>query len=440
MSIDNINQEGFQRRLDVIASILNSYQLEVRQATAVTPVEYEEDCPFPYNNFIYKIELSSPLGPSTFSAGTPRPGTSAPSKPNVSAIIIRLSNPRANGLNNAHRVENEVAAQALFRQHLISNRPTLTHIIPELYAWEPCRQPEVSGEAGFGWTICEFMPGANLAEQFEGMQLSQKLDVIEQVADVLAAVQQTLLPSQLKGHFGGLTFDGQGQIIGGQMSILPGGPWTKYTDLWVSRFRQQLHDADKSSVLKGWEKSGLRARIDRLVDAKEVAKLLDGVDTTQKTLIHGDFTLHNFLYDQTTSRITALLDFDFSWVSHPSHEFFTGLWSIGGGLRSDNDKIITAVLTGKFDEIDDSLSGKDKDKWQVAQSWNAALVERGAIRPASIAGIDRLRQLMELEDALCPSRLGNERAIERLQRQDKLAQAFNAATDKLTALLNDLDS
>lgn len=49
---------------------------------------------------------------------------------------------------------------------------------------------------------------------------------------------------------------------------------------------------------------------------------------------------------------------------------------------------------------------------------------------------------MELEDALCPSRLGNERGIERLKRQspEKLAQAIKMATDRLTALLDDLDA
>ncbi|KAI4594803.1 hypothetical protein KJ359_007606 [Pestalotiopsis sp. 9143b] len=286
------------------------------------------------------------------------------------------------------------------------------------------------------------MPGTNLDEQFAGMGLPEKLAFIDQVAEILAAIQNTTLPPQLKGHFGGLTFDGQGQIVGGQMSILPGGPWRDYTDVWASRFRQQLCDADKSSALAGWEEGGVRGRVDRLVHADRVAELLEGVDTTQTMLIHGDFTLNNFLFDKTTSRVTALLDFDFSWISHPSHEFFTGLWDIGGGLRSDDPKIISAILTGKFDDVDESLSAEDMVKWQVAKTWNTALATRGVIRPSSMSRIGRLRHLMELEDALCPSRLGNERTIERLKRQspEKLAQAIKMATDRLTALLDDLDA
>lgn len=208
----------------------------------------------------------------------------------ISTIIIRLSNPRANGLNNAHRVENEVAAQSLFRQHLHDNHSQLEAIIPAIYAWEPYRPSAIPEEAGFGWTMCEYMPGTNLDEQFAGMELPEKFAVVEQVAKILAAVQNTTLPPQLRGHLGGLTFDGQGRIVGGQMSILPGGPWRDYTDLWVSRFHQQLHDADKSSALAGWEEGGVRGRIDRLVHADKVAKLLEAVDTTWTTLIHGDFS------------------------------------------------------------------------------------------------------------------------------------------------------
>lgn len=218
----------------------------------------------------------------------------------ISTIIIRLSNPRANGLNNAHRVENEVAAQSLLRQHLHDNHSRLEAIIPAIYAWEPYRPSAIPEEDGFGWTMCEYMPGTNLDEQFAGMGLPEKLAVVEQVAEVVAAVQNTTLPPQLKGHLGGLTFDGQGKIVGGQMSILPGGPWRDCVDLWVSRYCQQLQDADNSSALVGWKEGGVRDWIDRLVHVDKVAELLEAVDTTRTTLIHGDFSkklIHFSRYD-----------------------------------------------------------------------------------------------------------------------------------------------
>jgi hypothetical protein len=255
-------------------------------------VEYEETCPYPYNNFIYKVLLSSPVGPSTFAGGNSRPGTSAPLESRASNIvIIRLSNPRARGLNNAHRVENEIAAQHLFGQQLAACNPEWLHLVPAVYAWAPCRYPEVSDEGGFGWTICEFMLGANLDTQFTEMDLSEKMAVIDQFADIFAALRQTPLPAGLaKGHLGGLTFDDAGQVVGGQMSMLPAGPWESYTDMWVSRLQQQIHDADSSSALKGWKEGGVRDRIDKLITAITVDKLVEPIDTAQRSLVHGDLS------------------------------------------------------------------------------------------------------------------------------------------------------
>ncbi|RYP81566.1 hypothetical protein DL770_005868 [Monosporascus sp. CRB-9-2] len=246
MAITNVNHEGFQRRLDPIVFILYSYRLEVSyHSTLIT-----------------------------------------------------------------HRVENEVASQHLFRQQLSANHPELARLAPAIYAWQPGRYPDVHDETGFGWTICEFMPGVNLDAQFAEMSLPEKLAVVEQVADILAGLQRTALPELLAaGHLGGLTFDGSGQVVGGQTSILPPGPWENY-----------------SSALKGWqEAAGVRAHIDSLINADPVGRLVQGVDATQRTLVHGDFTMNNMLFDTATKKVAALLDFDFSWNTHPAHEYITGL-------------------------------------------------------------------------------------------------------------------
>lgn len=256
------------------------------------PVEYDETCPYIYNNFIYKIQLSQSVTARTFRAEQQRPGTSVPLGLCASdTVILRLSNPRAKGLNNVHRVENEVAAQHLFRQQLSAHRPDLVNLLPSIYAWQPSRYPEVCDETGFGWTICQFMPGVNLDAQFAEMGLPEKLAVVERVADIFTALQRTALPGGLAaGHLGGLTFDGTGQVVGGQMSILPPGPWENYADMWLSRLHQQVHDAEQSSALKGWQEPGVRARIDSLMNANTVGKLLEGVDATQRVLVHGDLS------------------------------------------------------------------------------------------------------------------------------------------------------
>ncbi|KAH6643261.1 hypothetical protein BKA67DRAFT_131810 [Truncatella angustata] len=439
MATANVNHEGYHRRLRVVQSIIHSYGL---QSVSVTPVEYVEHIPFQYNNYIYKVELSQPATTANFANKTQRPGTSVPPESGVSVLILRLSNPRAEDLNNANRVENEVAAQSLFRQQLSASYPALTHLLPAVYAWEPCRWPLVPDEAGFAWTMNEFMPGANLDEQFREMQLAEKLAVVEQVADIFAALQNTPLPSSLKTHIGGLTFDGAtAQVVGAQMPLTPAGPWDKYEEMWVSQLQKQLDDADGSWALKGWKEAGLRDRIDKLLDAARIAHLLEGVDLSQRVLVHADLTMNNMLFDKESKRVTALLDFDFSRVTHPVHEYFTGLWDLGGGwVHSNDEKLHRAVVTGNFEARDEATSPEDKVVWEVAKAWNSALNARGVLRPSQIGGIEKLERLRQFEEALAPFHLSSTVRLERQKRKtpQETDELIKEATDRLESLLVEL--
>ncbi|RYP13976.1 hypothetical protein DL765_006642 [Monosporascus sp. GIB2] len=321
-----------------------------------------------------------------------------------------------------HRVENEVASQHLFRQQLSANHPELARLAPAIYAWQPGRYPDVHDETGFGRTICEFMPGVNLDAQFAEMSLPEKLAVVEQVADILAGLQRTTLPELLAtGHLGGLTFDGSGQVVGGQTFILPPGPWESYVDMRLSRLRRQLHNAGQSSALKGWqEAAGVRAHIDSLINAGTVGRLVQGVDATQRTLVHGDFTMNNMLFDTATKK------------------------DISGGIHIADEKLQAAVLSGRFGDLDDgeAPSPDARTTWEAAKAWDGALATRDAVRPSSIQSIRQVHKLITLEDALCPSQLGSEVRIERLRRQspEKLAEAVKAAADRLMTLLDGIVS
>jgi hypothetical protein len=417
-----------------------------------------EHCPFPFNNFIYKIELSEPALPSAFAKQPLRPGTLLPPKAGVSTLILRLSNPRADGLNNTNRVENEVATQHLFRQHLYTNHPHLIHIIPAIYAWAPCRYPEVPDETGFAWTLCEFMHGTNLDSQFAEMDIQQKLDVIGQVAEIFAAFQATPLPQHFTNHLGGLTFGDRGQVVAGQMPLLPPGPWSTLEALWASRYRQQLADTDKSFALDGWKDIGIRERVDKFLGSDKIVQLLAVVDTTQRTLVHGDLSklnqgaspnrkslthypaMNNMLYSQTTGHVTAILDFDWASVLHPAHEFFTGLWDLGGDTHPADAKLQTAVLTGKFNSLGEQLSDENKSKWDIAEAWDNALATRNATRPSSIKGIEVLEKLRRLEELLCPFQLGNETMVARIKTNspESLQGKKNDAAKSLIDMLESL--
>jgi len=77
------------------------------------PEAYDLGCLFLYNNFLYKVSLLTPATPSSFADVHCKAGTSPPPASGVSALIFRLCNPKAEGVNQVRRVQNEVAALAL---------------------------------------------------------------------------------------------------------------------------------------------------------------------------------------------------------------------------------------------------------------------------------------------------------------------------------------
>ncbi|OTA90239.1 hypothetical protein M434DRAFT_78189 [Hypoxylon sp. CO27-5] len=409
----NVNQEGFHRRLDALQKILQQYNLKV--SCYLTPIAYVEHCPFHFNNFIYKVDLESPAIPATFP--NQQPCTFTPPAEGVSTLVIRMSNPLAEGLNNANRVENDVAAQYLARQSLQS--AGLPSVVPAVYAWAPCRYSDVPGEAGFGWTMTEFKTGSDLDAEFPSLALDDAIDAVQQLASILAAIQGAKIPETVT-KFGALTLDGQGVIRSGQPPLLPAGPFDTYADLWVAKLQTQLNESDKSPLLKGWAAGGVRDRIDKFIASGGVERVLKDVDTDRRVLVHGDLTLNNVLYDNTAKRITAVLDFDWSAVTHPCDEFLTGLWDIGGGIHKRNEKFLPMLLSGDFSTQPDSLSADDIRKWEVAKAWNEAITRAGAIQPSSIAGVDQIQALKDFEDSLCPFELANEAMLKRTSSQEKL--------------------
>lgn len=184
--------------------------------------------PFRFNNFIYKVELASPALPSSFPS--PLPGTVPPPAEGVSTVVIRFSNPIAEGLNNTHRVQNEIAAQSLARASLA--KAGLPNLVPDVYAWSAPKfgaDGAAPDESGFGWMLAGFKPGADLDGEFRSLNLDEKKDVANQIAAILAALQKSELPAAVD-KFGALTFDEDGNMVSGQMPLLQGGPWSTYAE------------------------------------------------------------------------------------------------------------------------------------------------------------------------------------------------------------------
>lgn len=278
----NINQEGYTRRLDRVKNILSQFGLK---STSVEPIAYVETCPFYFNNYIYKVNLETPALPAAF--GTKQPCTTSIPPGGSSTLVVRLSNPLAEGLNNTNRVENEVAAAYLVRKSL--EKPGLGPLVPAIYAWAPCKYPDIANENGFAWIISEFKQGADLNEHFWSLDLTDMKSVIGQIADLLGAVQDVRLPRSAP-NFGALSIE-DGKVVSGQMPLVPGGPFDTYAEVWIARLRSMLRDADKSPLLQGWKPSGIRERLEAFIQSGGVQETLQGVDVSQRALVHGDFSM-----------------------------------------------------------------------------------------------------------------------------------------------------
>ncbi|KAF6823054.1 phosphotransferase enzyme family protein [Colletotrichum plurivorum] len=428
-----LSHAEFQDRLDFVRNVIVNFGL---QPTTITPLEYDENSPFEYNNFIYKISLASPAsGPCL---ANPGPYTVPLPDAGTSTLIMRVANPRA-GVVEDNRVENEVAAIHLARQGVLSYKPSAAFLIPELYAW----RSQTGAEKGLGWTLMEYKPGVPLDAKFRDMSAEDQEEVIGQIADAFAGIQRAPIPESVRSH-GGLTIDEDGRIVSGQMTILSGGPWNSHEDFWRAKFGAQLREAGRSSVLEGWKPRGVRERVDKFVaDGLEGYVASSGADATL-VLIHGDFTTNNIQYDPDTKRVTGVLDFDWAYVSHPCHEFFYSLGDVGGttggGTSRDPDRsggrIGRAMMTGDFDSISD-LPEEAAGQLAIAKAWDAALAERGAIRPSSVAGIEALDRLRRLESLLCSFALCHPVLLKR-KTEEEIKEMRSKAEGELVECLEGL--
>lgn len=141
-----------------------------------------------------------------------------------------------------------------------------------------------------GWVLMECKPGEPLDRHFEGLAAEQKEAVIGQIADAFAAVQGARLPESVKGY-GGLTIDGDGVIVSGEMTTLKGGPWDTFAEFVKAKLAAQLKGSDESPALKGWRENGVRERVDAFLESGLESKLKEaGVDGMDKVLVRGDLS------------------------------------------------------------------------------------------------------------------------------------------------------
>lgn len=209
----------------------------------------------------------------------PQPGAvSIPQ--NAQHVVMRLSNSRA-GLNNQNRVQNEVAAMTLVREALEPRQ-----IIPAIYGWASAAKDQ-------GWILMEHMSGTPLDASFQTMcSDEEKMRVLREVASIVLSLQQFELPKTIQ-LFGGLSFDCEGKIVSAPLTVFHGGPFETYQEMITTILKEQLAAADKNPIIRGWQKNGIRPRLDRFISEK-VGRIMQKANAENKRLIHGDFSTSGF--------------------------------------------------------------------------------------------------------------------------------------------------
>ncbi|RDL34489.1 Protein kinase-like (PK-like) [Venustampulla echinocandica] len=346
------------------------------------------------NNFVHLAELAESVSQPVLSVPVlQQPGTSS-LPTGTTKVVIRISHPDAM-LNEDIRVQNEVAVMCLMRLALSTYQDAL---IPNVYAWSP------SSAEGYGWILQEYMGGTQIDKEFESLDRTPKEDILRQIADVFKLIQSYSLPESVKGY-GGVGFGESGLIITGPTAIPCGGPFPEFQDMYLQMMRRQLAESDTSERLAGWRSTNLRERLESFA-ANGMKNEVVKNSVARPTLVHGDFNLFNMLFDPTSNRLTALLDFDLSFIGSPVDEYFCSFRSVGSLLVGPFEKgefgdLRQCLLRG-FDSKALPENGQ-KLNFEIAYMMDKEFVRAGVLRPTDIPGAGELAALRWfLEDVAPP--------------------------------------
>ncbi|KFX97972.1 hypothetical protein V490_02512 [Pseudogymnoascus sp. VKM F-3557] len=117
------------------------------------------------------------------------------------------------------------------------------------------------------------------------------------------------------------------------MTSVGAGPWLNYEASFKSRLEVAIRKSDANPYIKGWRANDVRERLDSFIERGLPAQFEDLDSQQDRVIIHVEFTTNNILFDATSNRITALIDYDFACISHPSYEFLRSYDGAGGQSR-----------------------------------------------------------------------------------------------------------
>ncbi|KAI5268111.1 hypothetical protein E4T47_07877 [Aureobasidium subglaciale] len=235
----------------------------------------------------------------------------------------------------------------LFRRALANS--DLGHLVPQVHAWG-------SAEGGQGWILEEFVKGSQLERVFETASDDLTQSVLNQMADIVAAMQSFAVPHTIT-QYGGVSFSSTGHVISGPRTTLSEGPFQTRAHVYQTFLTQQLSLADRSPVLQGWRDDGLRARLKRF----------------------------------RAGKLFALLDFDWSYIGSAHDEFLRSFCDLGMIPGPQSEGIELGLRQQLFSGQRGQFRSQGTDS--ALQTWYQVLKARGGKVLSGLTGMEEASSL-----------------------------------------------
>lgn len=140
-------------------------------------------------------------------------------------------------------------------------------------------------------------------------------------------------------------------------------------------------------------------------------------------------------------RITALIDYDFSSIMHPSYEFLRSFLGAGGQFRGwcgDEGGEQAALSEARLHGYPSPLPQSTEDgevNWELAQAMDEELEKLDVKRPRTIKGIEKVADVDTVLRTILPWRLCNPDIVRR-QSEEVLIKLKHENEKQLLRLLD----
>ena len=217
--------------------------------------------------------FAGPLSVEQFKGGQSNP-TYKLVTPERSYVMRSKPGPADKLLPSAHAIDREFKVMHALRDTDVP--------VPKMHML--CENESIIGRAFY---VMEYMPGRVLWEQsLPGMDRAQRGEIYEEMNRVLAALHNVDIKA--------VGLEGYGR---------PGNYFERQIGRWTKQYLASITQPIDA--------------MDRLIEWLPAHIPASAHDTSQVSVVHGDYRLDNLMFHATEPRVIAVLDWELSTIGHP---------------------------------------------------------------------------------------------------------------------------